>query len=117
MMRFGVVLRNLRKQSLAAAGLAAVTAALVFGLAEATPGRAQGQAQGSPQAQNAPAPVPAYEYEVVSIKPNKSTDFPNATTGDDGFTVTNIPLLPLLYTAFGVGRDQIAGAPDWLNSE
>jgi hypothetical protein len=96
---------------LSAAGLVAVALPFVFGLASATLGRAQIHAQSTATV------APTYEYEVVSIKANKTTGFPNATSGDDGFTVANIPLQPLLFQAFGVGPDRISGAPDWLNTE
>jgi uncharacterized protein (TIGR03435 family) len=108
-----------RRLLVSAAGLVAIAAPMAFGLAGATPGFAQGQGQQSAtqtQPQSA-APLTSYEYEVVSIKPNNSPGFPNVTAGADGLTVLNIPLLPLFYSAFGVGKDQIIGAPDWLNSQ
>ncbi len=119
MRRFAFISGSLRKQLLTAATAVTVTATIAFGLISATPGRAQSQAAGQApaQPQSAAAPATNYEYEVVSIKPDNSPGFPNVTTGDDGLTVLNIPLLPLFYTAFGMGKGQIVGAPEWLNSE
>jgi uncharacterized protein (TIGR03435 family) len=104
-----------RKLLLSAVGLAAIAIPVVFSFANATPAGAQGQPQ--PPAQSAAAPVPTYEYEVVSIKPNNSPGYPSVTVGEDGLTILNIQLLPLIYSAYGVGKDQVVGAPDWLNTE
>jgi uncharacterized protein (TIGR03435 family) len=70
------------------------------------------------RAQGQEKAVTAYEYEVASIKPNKSgTVLPGMTTMDDGINMTNIPLRALLLGAFGVGNDRITGVPDWLGTE
>jgi uncharacterized protein (TIGR03435 family) len=115
----GFISGSHRKLWVSAAGLVAIAAPMVIGFAGGTPGFAQGQGQNTAQTQSqsaAPA-LTSYEYEVVSIKPNNSTGFPSVTAGDDGLTILNIQLMPLLYSAFGVGKDQLVGAPDWLNSE
>jgi uncharacterized protein (TIGR03435 family) len=115
----GRISRSYRKLWVSAAGLVAIAAPMAIGFAGATPGFAQGQGQ-SPapaQSQSAAPALTSFEYEVVSIKPNNSPGFPNVTAGADGLTVLNIPLLPLFYSAFGVGKDQIVGAPEWLSSD
>ncbi len=123
MKRLGEVFGSRGKLLLCAAGLLTAGMAVFWGLAGPTPGRAQNQTQAvaqgqSPaQAQSTTAAAPGYEYEVVSIRPNKSPGFPNVTVGEDGLTVLNIQLMRLLYSAFGMGPDQIVGAPDWLDSE
>jgi uncharacterized protein (TIGR03435 family) len=114
MQRTNEISRSNRRNLLRAAGLLAATLTIAFGLASATPGRAQAQSQG----QSTAATVPTYEYEVVSIKVNKSTGaFPNFSAGEDGFTLQNLPLFALVASAFGVLPDRISGMPDWLNSE
>jgi uncharacterized protein (TIGR03435 family) len=115
MRRIGNVIGSCREVPMSARATLAIAALIAFLAGSATPGRAQAPSQ--VQAQNTTGNVPKYEYEVVSIKENKSTGFPNATAGDDGFTVTNIPLQALLFSAFGVGKDRIVDAPDWLSSE
>jgi uncharacterized protein (TIGR03435 family) len=102
-----------RMQLLRTAGLVVVAVPVVFGLVKATQSRAQSQGQ-----DNAARRAPVYEYEVGSIKPNKSGSMmPGGTYSDDGINLTNTPLMFLLVTAFGVGNDRISGAPGWLASE
>jgi uncharacterized protein (TIGR03435 family) len=36
---------------------------------------------------------------------------------DDGLTAQNLSLMFLIQQTYGVGKDRITGAPDWLNSE
>ena len=36
---------------------------------------------------------------------------------NDGLTAQNLSLMLLIPQAYGVGKDRITGAPDWLNSE
>jgi uncharacterized protein (TIGR03435 family) len=60
----------------------------------------------------------AFEYEVASIKPNKSANnmvrFMNSL---DGFSTTGVTVQMLIANAYGVQNFQISGAPGWLNSE
>ncbi|HUK30007.1 MAG TPA: TIGR03435 family protein [Candidatus Acidoferrum sp.] len=104
---------------MSATGLVAIAAPMVIGLAGGTPGFAQGPGQNVAQTQSQSVAPPAmnYAYEVVSIKPDNSPGFPNVTVGEDGLTILNIQLMPLFYSAFGVGKDQVIGAPDWLNTD
>jgi uncharacterized protein (TIGR03435 family) len=97
------------------AGLVSLILPAVFGFVGATPGPTQQQ----PQAQTTPAAAPpAFEYEVASIKPNKTVNGDVSTrTPPDGFSATNISLKDLIESAFGVQNYQIYGAPEWLTSE
>jgi uncharacterized protein (TIGR03435 family) len=109
--------------------------AIVFALASAAPSHAQLQqaldramagaaADSSPaSAVNADSPLVAkFEYEVASIKVSKSGSgngifrFGIRNT-DDGVSIENFPLMSLVQQAYGVGKDRISGAPDWLNAE
>ncbi len=83
---------------------------ITFVLACAMPVRAQSQ---NPHA-------PAFEYEIASIKPNKSiTDNrPVMNYAADGFIATGVPLIMLIQSAYGVfDTDRISSVPAWLNSE
>jgi uncharacterized protein (TIGR03435 family) len=106
-----------------AIGMLVVSAPILGALVWATPSaaRLQGQAPGQSAAaagSSASAAVPAFEYEVVSIKPNKSgSAIPNGRPSDDGIEVTNLPLQFLVAGAFGVGNDRIVGLPGWLSSD
>jgi uncharacterized protein (TIGR03435 family) len=66
--------------------------------------------------QSAPA---RSEFEVASIKPNKSTDLRIMVRAAPGgrFIATNIPLQFLIEDAYHIKDFQLSGAPPWLKSE
>jgi uncharacterized protein (TIGR03435 family) len=98
-----------KKLLLTAAGLLAVATPFVFGLLHATQGRAESQDANSSH---------AYEYEVASIKPNKSgTNMVRLMFSPDGLTATNGTLQMFINAAYGVEDNQISGGPSWLNSD
>lgn len=84
-------------------------ALLIISLLHASPARAQSQTQA------ASAAAPTLEFEVATIKPNKSDIAPAALTTDDGIDMRNIPLGILLGVAFGMSADRITAGPDWMN--
>lgn len=89
-----------------------VTVTVALGFAIALPSQAHSQLQ------NAAANTPKFEYEVASIKPNKSGSGHISMTGaDDGFTATNFPLQRLVLMAFGIQPDRLSGLPKWAASE
>src|SRR2546429_6979186 len=100
-----------KKLLLAAMGIAAVTAPIAMGLAHPAPVRLR------PQAQGADALVP--EYQVLSLKPNKSGNTIDKLIlfRPNRFTATNFTLRGLICVAYGVQDSQISGGPDWLSSE
>jgi uncharacterized protein (TIGR03435 family) len=70
------------------------------------------------QEKNAAASVPAYAFDTVSIKPNKSDTFsfrPGFTV--DGYRASNQTVQLLIREAYGVDEYGLSGIPDWLNSE
>jgi uncharacterized protein (TIGR03435 family) len=98
--------------------LFALTALLSVGLMHATPtGATPMGAQSQTQAASATASAagPTMEYEVATIKPNKSDIAPAAMTTDDGIDMRNIPLGILLGVAYGMSNDRITGGPEWLS--
>ena len=59
----------------------------------------------------------AQEFEVVSIKPNKSLDYHSGTHSDQGrMTATNVSLRSLIVMAYDIRDYQLEG-PYWLSSE
>jgi uncharacterized protein (TIGR03435 family) len=91
---------------------------IVFGLASATPSKAQSR----PQILAAPAPAATFQYEVASIKPSKPASgnsymLMGMKYTDDGLTGENVPLMYLIQNAYGISRDRISGAPPWSISE
>ncbi len=100
-----------RKLLLAAAGIAALTGPIVFGVASAPAVRAQSQPAATPAA--APA------FEVASIKPNHSDDHRAMFQITPGGRVncTNISPKMLIMMAYSVKPNQLAGGPNWLDSE
>ena len=98
-----------RKLMLSLAGLLAVATPVLMGVLHATQGRAQAQ---SPNTSH------SYEYEVASIKPNKSgTNMVRLMFSPDGLSATNGTLQMLIHAAYGVEDNQISGGPRWLNSD
>jgi bla regulator protein blaR1 len=108
-----------RKLVLSTAGVLALALPLVYGLLNATPGRAQSQDTASSQS------VPA--SDSFSIKPTQgSTQTPTYAGsethmvkmmyGPDGFIAGNITLKAIIQEAYGVQANQIFGGPEWLDS-
>ena len=63
------------------------------------------------------ASLPGQEFEVVSVKPNRSGSGGSHSNGDRGmFTGTNLTLMSFIATAFGVKQYQVEG-PAWLSTE
>jgi uncharacterized protein (TIGR03435 family) len=95
-----------------AARLAIFTVLIVLGVVSA------GQNQSQPQTQAAVS-APIYEYEVVSIKPNKADRkgsvfrFPG-----DGISAENVSLRTLVQFAFGfTDSTRFSHMPSWIDSE
>jgi uncharacterized protein (TIGR03435 family) len=98
-----------RKLMLSLAGLLAVATPVLIGVLHATQGRAQAQ---SPNTSH------SFEYEVASIKPNKSgTNMVRLMLSPDGLSATNGTLQMLIHVAYGAEDNQISGGPSWLNSD
>jgi bla regulator protein BlaR1 len=98
-----------RKLMLSVAGLLAVAAPVVIGVLHATQSRAESQAPNTSQ---------AYEYEVASIKPDKSgTNMVRLMFSPDGLTATNATLQMFIHAAYQVEPHQVSGGPSWLNSD
>jgi uncharacterized protein (TIGR03435 family) len=69
----------------------------------------------SPKPVDAGAKLP--EYDVASVKPNKSGDrMMRIMNRPDGFSCTNIPLKTLIGNAYGIRQDLISGGPGWVDS-
>ena len=82
-------------------------AALAMGLTLAAAGALQAQAPASPAA-----------FDVSSVKPNKDGGPSSVRVTPGGMlTVTNNNLRNIIRNAWNITNDQIAGGPDWLDSE
>ena len=108
-----------RKLILSTAGVLALALPLAFGLANATPGRAQSQDMASGQNDSA--------LGAFSIKPSQApTQMPTYAGsntrmvkmmyGPDGFMAGNVTMKAIIQEAYGVQANQIFGGPDWLDS-
>jgi uncharacterized protein (TIGR03435 family) len=89
---------------------------IVVGLASATQCLAQSQTQ------TASANSPAFQYDVVSIKPTKSpTRFGRFVNTPDGLAATSITVFELIQRAYGIqaGTDdgRIADGPTWVRND
>ena len=92
------------------AGWLGLSILIVFGAVYTRPSRARSQ--------QSPDAAPSYEYEVASIKPNKSgTNMIRLMFNPSGLSGTNVTLAMLIRTAYGVEENQISGGPSWLKSD
>jgi bla regulator protein blaR1 len=99
-----------RKLLMAIIGITAFSGPIVFGFMNAPRVRAQ-------RAQTAEAPLPS--FEVASIKPNHTGGRGRFfSTPDPGrLTATNVTTKMVIEFAYNVKDFQLAGGPEWINSE
>jgi len=65
-----------------------------------------------------PADVKIPEYDVISVKPNKSDNHMiRIQNTADGFSMSGVTLKMLIAQAYGIRQDLIFGAPAWLDSD
>lgn len=108
----GKVARKLdfsRKLLLATAAVAAIGAPVFFGLANATPSRAE--SLGS---------APETAYQVVSLKPSNSGGDMHRVRllfSPERFTAIGVTAQSLIREAYEIQDNQIYGAPEWLSSQ
>src|SRR5271167_3797698 len=61
------------------------------------------------------------EFDVVSVRPNRSGDEAMRVISpplSDGVTITNMPLENIVSWAYGITiRNQVSGMPDWAKKE
>ena len=96
--------------TLVTAGRLGVSLLIVFGAVSVRPSR--GRPQQSPDA------AAGYEFEVASIKPDKSgTNMVRMMFRPDGLDATNVTLEMLIRLAYGIEEHQISGGPNWLKSD
>ncbi len=70
-----------------------------------------------PDAKAADPSIKLPDYEVASIKPNKSGDgMMRIMTKPDGFSGTNLNLKMLIVNAYQVRQDLISGGPAWVGT-
>lgn len=70
-------------------------------------------------AQGLPSDIDKLQFEVASVKPNKTGDPNSALRLQPGgrIVATNVALRLLIRNLYNVQADQIVGAPDWIESE
>ena len=107
------MIQKLSRAVLTATRLAILVVAFALGAVSA------GQSQSQRQTHTATISAPIYEYDVVSIKPNKSDSkgsvfsFPG-----QGISAKNVPLRLLVQYAFGfTDSTRFSQMPSWLDSE
>jgi uncharacterized protein (TIGR03435 family) len=109
MTKDGVRKLNLRRRVLLLmAGLVAV-AASALGQGSAAPGVTAST--------DATAEIKVPEFDVVSVKPDKSgTGMMRIRSTSDGYSATNVSPKLLIQMAYGIRQDLISGAPGWTDS-
>lgn len=98
-----------RKLLLAIAGIAAIAGPIIFGIVNASQGRAQSTESDKAE----------LKFEVASIKPSDPearNSGVNILPGG-GLKLTNIPLKMMVTFAYNVQRFQVIGGPDWIEKE
>jgi bla regulator protein BlaR1 len=102
-----------RKLLLSAAVLLALAVPIGFGVVNATQGRAEAQTETSEAG--------ATTYKSASIRPHQSAsakvEHVAVMFSPHGFTATNATLQTVLGVAYGVQKDLVSGAPDWVDSD
>ncbi len=103
-----------RKALLTAAAVLAIAVPITFGLLHATP--TQAQTQDTTMAQPAPT------FDSVSIKPETPGDGPNVSRimfsdRDGSFVARGVTLRTLIKLSYQVQDPQLAGGPDWLDTQ
>jgi bla regulator protein blaR1 len=102
-----------RKCILCAAALLIVAAPVGFGVLHG-----QSTLSASPSAQSNASTSDLPKYEVASIKPSSEEDGRiRMMMMPDGISLNGAQVQMLLQQAFGVERDRIVGAPDWVRSK
>ena len=99
-----------RKLLLLTAAFAVIAVPIAFGLSHGSPMRGQAQSQKDVSH--------SYQFEVASIKPDKSSaQITRMMFNPAGFNAENIRAQDIVKFAYGVEDNQIIGAPGWLNSD
>jgi bla regulator protein blaR1 len=100
-----------RRLLLALAAIGIVAGPVALGVLNAPAGRAQSQTGGATR----------LEFEVASVKPNKSgaTRAPSMILPGGRFTATNNTLRALILNAYGIfaSPSLLSGGPGWIDSE
>ncbi len=115
MPRLRVRSKSSRKRLINVMSATAISAIFLFG----TPNPAFGGSQS--QIQSTSVISPEFTYDVVSVKPSKPGNRDSISMSmvptPDGFSATNVTLQMLIALAYGIEEDQIARAPDWLDTD
>ncbi len=105
-----------RKLLLSTAGLLALALPLSFGVLNASVAGAMGRAQA--QSATADAGAPAYKSATIQPhQPESADERSKMMFGPQGFSAHGATLQTVMGFAYGVQKDMIAGAPDWVSSE
>jgi uncharacterized protein (TIGR03435 family) len=103
-----------REITIGLSGIAALSASMLFTpMISVPPLRAQAPATA------APIDAPKRQFEVASVKVNKSGDNRVMLGLQPGgrFTASNVPLRNLITQAYRIQATQLVGGPDWIRSE
>jgi bla regulator protein blaR1 len=107
-----------RKLLITTAAVLAIAIPIAFGVFDATPSRAQ----------TSDDSATTQTFQSFSIKPSQEPSPEPTYAGSDkhmtkmmlgaaGFFAANVTMATLIEEAYGVQADQIAGGPDWLNTD
>ncbi len=76
------------------------------------------QAPGTPAPDTAPAPVPVPQFDVISVKPDKTANgMTRVRFSPNGLDVENVTVHMLLLESYRLNEDQLFGEPNWANTD
>lgn len=106
-----------RKLLITTAAVLAIAVPLVFGAVNATPSRAQTDDTASASTFRSFSIKPSQESAPMPTYAGSGMHMVKMMVGPDGFFAANVTLATLIQEAYGVQANQLAGGPDWLNTD
>jgi len=100
-----------RRLLLSTTGVLAIALPVIFGLFQATPGRAQAEIG------SVPATTPGFQVTSIKADQQQGKLLPTKIlVTPEGINLTGITVKELVHFAYGVDDQQISGGPDWMSS-
>jgi bla regulator protein blaR1 len=114
---FGRKLDFSRKLLITTAAVLAIAIPLLFGVLNATPVRAQTDDAATTPTFQSFSIKPSQEANPLPTYAGSGKHMIKMMFGPDGFFAANVTMSALIQEAYGIQANQIAGGPDWLNTD
>jgi bla regulator protein blaR1 len=107
-----------RKLLITASAVLAIAIPIAFGVFDATPSRAQtSDDSATTQAFQSFSIKPSPEPNPLPTYAGSAKHMTKMMVGPAGFIAANVTMATLIEEAYGIEANQLAGGPDWLNSD